>query len=76
MRVDVRANHKSNDVEERYPDLLWQKLLRESKGYGGSDPRDLHHGHKAGTNSGADLMEGFGAGNDGHGDEIDGILDW
>lgn len=39
------------------------------------DPADFHDGHEAGSNGRSDLVEGPGAGDDGHGGEVDCILD-
>ena len=75
VRVDVRPNHERDDVEKGDPDLLRQELLRKGQRDRRRDPRHLHHGHEAGADGGADLVEGSGAGDEGHGDEIDGVLD-
>lgn len=75
MRIDIRADDKSDDVEKRHPGVLGQELLREREGEWGGDPADFHDGHEAGTDGGADLVEGTGAGDEGHGDEVDCILD-
>lgn len=73
--VDVRANHEADEVEERHPGLLWQEGLRKGERDRGRDPGHLHHRHEAGTNGRADLVEGARAGDDGHGGEVDGVLD-
>ena len=74
--VDVRADDKGDDVEERHPHLLGQELLSKGQGDRGRDPRDLHDGHEAGADRRPDLVEGLCAGDDGHRDEVDGVLDW
>lgn len=71
MRIDIRANAESHDIEEWHPCLLRQELLRERQRDGRGDPGDFHDGHEAGANGGADLMPGAGAGDDGHGGEVD-----
>lgn len=75
VRVDVGADDKGDDVEERHPRLLGQELLRERQGQRRGDPADLHDRHEAGPDGRAHLVEGPRAGDDGHGDEIDGVLD-
>ena len=75
MRVDICPNDKSDNVEERYPDLLREELLRKSQGNRGDDPADLHDRHEAGLDGGAYLVESARACNDGHGNEIDCVLD-
>lgn len=66
MRIDVRPDHKPDEVEERHPRLVGQECLRKGEGEWGGDPGDLHDGHEACADGGADLMEGAGAGDDGH----------
>lgn len=72
--IDVGADDKGNDVEERHPGLLRQELLGESQGDGGGGPGDLHDGHETGADGGADLVEGAGACNDGHAGQVDCVL--
>ena len=66
MRVDIRANNEADEVEERDPGLLWEESLREGKCERGRDPGDFHDGHEASADGCADLVEGTGAGDDGH----------
>lgn len=75
MRIDVRPNHEPDEVEERDPQLVGQEGLREGERERRRDPADFHHGHEAGADGGADLVEGAGAGDDGHGGEVDDVLD-
>ena len=75
MRVDICPNDKSDNVEERYPDVLWEELLRECQGDWGDDPADLHHRHEASLDGRAYLVESARAGNDGHGNEVNCVLD-
>ena len=67
MRIDIRADHKADEVEERHPRLLREEGLREGECEWRRDPGDFHDGHEAGAHGGADLVEGAGAGDDGHG---------
>ena len=55
---------------------MGQESLRESEGQGRCDPGDFHDGHEACAHGGADLVEGAGAGDDGHGGQVDDVLDW
>ena len=66
MSVDVRSNHKGNNIEERHPGLFGKKLLRKGKCDGGGDPADPHHGPETSTDGGAYLMPGTGASDEGH----------
>ena len=66
MRIDISPDDKSDNIEERNPSLLRQELLRKRQGERGRDPADFHDGQEAGFYGGADLMEGAGAGDDGH----------
>lgn len=75
-RVDVGSDQESDEVEERHPCLLGQELLSERERDGRGDPGDFHDGQEAGAHGGAYLVEGAGAGDDGHGGQVDGVLDW
>lgn len=75
LGIDPGANDKGNDVEERHPGMLRQEFLGERQGQGRDDPADLHDGHEACSDGRSDLVEGPGAGDDGHGGEVDCILD-
>jgi hypothetical protein len=65
--IDVCTDDKGNDVEEGNPSLLGQELLGKGESQGRSAPADFHDGKQTGTNGSADLVEGAGAGDDGHG---------
>lgn len=67
-RIDIRAHHKGQHVEERHPRLLREEGLRERQSHGRADPRDAHDGPEAGADGGAHLVEGAGAGDEGHAD--------
>ena len=75
LGIDPGANDKSNDIEERHPSLLRQELLGKSQCQGRDDPANFHDRHEAGSDRRSDLVEGPGAGDDGHGSEIDCVLD-
>lgn len=74
VSVDVGSNDETDDVEERHPGLLGQESLRKRQGDGRGDPRDLHDGHEAGAHGGADLVERTRSSNDGHAEEVYGVL--
>lgn len=73
--VDVRADDEADDVEEGDPEVVGQELLGKGEGEGRDDPRDLHDLPEADLDGGADLVEGAGAGDESHGDEVDAVLD-
>lgn len=73
--VDVGADEEGDNVEEWHPGVLGQELLGKSQRQRGGDPADLHDGHETGLDGGANLVEGTGAGDDGHRGEVDGVLD-
>lgn len=75
LRIDPGANDKGNDVEERHPGMLRQEFLGKGQCQGRDDPADFHDGHEAGSDGRSDLVEGPGASDDGHGGEVDCILD-
>ena len=75
VRVDVCTNDESNNVEERYPSVLWKEFLGERQRNGRHDPANLHDRHEAGLDGGTNLVEGTCTGDDSHGDKIDSILD-
>lgn len=66
MSVDVGSDNETDNVEEGDPGVFWEELLGKGQGERRDDPADLHDGHEAGLDGGADLMEGSGACNDGH----------
>lgn len=76
VRVDIRADDEAEEVEERHPGFVGEEGLGEGQGDGRRDPGDLHDGHEAGADGGADLVESAGAGDDGHGGQVDYVLDW
>jgi hypothetical protein len=76
MSVDVGSNDKRDDIEEWHPCLLWEEFLRERECEGAGDPADLHDGKEACAYGSANLVEGARAGDDSHGSEVDGVLDW
>jgi hypothetical protein len=75
VSVDVGSNDEPDDVEERHPGLLGQESLRKRQGDGRGDPRDLHDRHEAGAHGGADLVERTRSSNNGHAEEVYGVLD-
>ena len=75
MRIDVRANDKPNNIEERHPGLLREEGLGESQSDGRRDPGNFHDGHEACADGGANLVESAGARDDGHAGQVDDVLD-
>jgi hypothetical protein len=75
LRVDPRADDEGEDVEKGHPCVLGEELLGERQCQWRGDPADFHDGHEAGSDGRSDLVEGSGSGNDGHGGEVDAILD-
>ena len=75
VRVDVCTNYKRNHVEEWHPSLLREEGLGKRERDGRCDPADAHDWPESGLDSRLDLMESPRAGNDGHGDKIDCVLD-
>jgi len=73
--VDVGTDHESDQVEEGNPDLLWEELLRKCQGDRRCGPGYLHDGHETCVDGRANLVEGACTSNDGHGGEVDGVLD-
>lgn len=73
--VDVGADDEADDVEEGHPGGLGQELLGKGQRDGRDDPADLHDGHEAGLDGCADLVECAGAGDEGHGGQVDAVLD-
>lgn len=73
--VDVGSDEETNDVEEGHPGVLREELLGKGQSQRGGDPADLHDGHEAGADGGADLVEGARTSNDRHGAQVDGVLD-
>ena len=75
MCIDVRADDKRNDVEEWHPHVLGQEFLRKGEGNGRRDPAHPHDRDKASADCRADLVPAARAGDDGHGSEVDAVLD-
>lgn len=75
MRVDVCANDETDNVEEWHPGAFGKELLRKGKRDGGDDPADLHDGPEASLDGRLNLVECAGARNQGHGGEVDAVLD-
>lgn len=76
MRIDVCTDDESNDIEERYPGLLGEELLREGKCERGGDPANSHDRPESSADGSADLVPGAGPSDEGHAGEVDGVLDW
>lgn len=75
MCIDVSTNHEADEVEEWYPNLIRQECLGKGKRKWRCDPGDFHDGHETCTHSSADLMESACACDDGHGGQVDYVLD-
>ena len=56
--------------------MLGQEFLGECQRQRRGDPADLHDGQESSSDGGSDLVEGPRAGYDGHGGEVNGVLDW
>ena len=55
--------------------MFGQELLGKGQCAGRDDPAHFHDRHETGSDGRSDLVEGPGAGNDGHGGEVDCVLD-
>jgi hypothetical protein len=75
MRIDVGADDETDNVEEGHPSALGQELLGECQRNGRDDPADLHDRPETGLDRRLDLVEGASAGDEGHGDEVNAVLD-
>lgn len=73
--VDVGADNECDEVEEGNPEVVGEELLRESKADGRGNPANLHDLPESHTNSGLDLVKGLRASNQGHGNEVNAVLD-
>jgi len=73
--VDVRPDNERNNVEEWHPRFLWQELLRKRQRKRRGNPADLHDWPETGSDGRADLVEGACTSDDGHGGQVDGVLD-
>ena len=76
MRIDVCTDNKGNDIEERNPGLLGQKLLGKCQRQWRRDPAHFHNGHEAGSNGGSDLVKSPRTCNDRHRREVYCVLNW
>lgn len=74
MRIDVCTDDESNDVEEGNPSGFREELLGKGERDGRDDPADLHDGPETSLDGRLDLVESSGACDDGHGDEVDAVL--
>jgi hypothetical protein len=74
MRIDVCTDDESDDVEEWHPGALGQELLSKRQGDWGYDPADLHDWPEARLDCRLHLVEGAGARDEGHGGEVNAIL--
>jgi hypothetical protein len=75
VRIDVCADNEGNNIEEWNPCLLREELLGKRQADGRGHPADLHDWPEAGLDRGPDLVEGASACDDGHGDQVDAVLD-
>lgn len=73
--VDVRAQYEPHQVEERHPRALGQELLRKRQADGRCHPADLHDLPEAHVHRRPHLVVCPGAGDNGHGAEVNGVLD-
>lgn len=73
--IDVGTNDEGHKVEERNPSLFWQELLGKRQTDWRRNPANPHHGPEASSDGSSDLMEGAGTCNDGHEDQVNGVLD-
>jgi hypothetical protein len=73
--VDVGPNDEADDVEEGHPCVLGQELLGKGERDGRHDPADLHDRPESSLDRGTHLVEGASTRDDGHGDQVDGVLD-
>ena len=73
--VDVSADDEGHNVEEGHPELVGQELLGKGQADGRGDPGDAHHLPEADLDGGAHLVVCAGAGDEGHGHEVDAVLD-
>jgi hypothetical protein len=73
--VDVGADDEGHDVEEGNPELVREELLGKSQADRRGDPRDPHHLPEADLDGSTNLMVGASAGDEGHSNEIDAVLD-
>lgn len=73
--VDVGTDDEGDEVEEGNPELVGEELLGKGQADGGGDPGDAHHLPEADLDGSANLVVSAGAGDEGHGDEVDAVLD-
>lgn len=72
--VDVGADYEGHKVEEGQPCVLGQELLGKGQAERRGDPAHLHHLPEANLDRGLYLVEVLGTRDQGHGDEVDGVL--
>lgn len=75
MGIDVCTDDETNNVEEGHPGGFREELLGKGQRDGRDNPADLHDGPEACLDGGPHLVESARAGNEGHGDEVDAVLD-
>jgi len=74
-RVDVGADDERNKVEEGHPCVLGKELLGKGQAERRCNPADAHNFPETNLDSRPHVVEALSASNNGHGDEVDGILD-
>lgn len=73
--VDVGTDDEGDEVEEGNPELVGEELLGKGQADGRGDPGNAHHLPEADLDGSANLVVSAGAGDEGHGDEVDAVLD-
>lgn len=73
--VDVGADDERHKVEEGDPHVFGQELLGKGQAERARDPADFHHLPEADPDGRPDLVEVPSTGDQGHGHEVDGVLD-
>ena len=74
-RIDVGTDDEGHDVEEGNPELIGEEFLGKSQADRGGDPGDAHDLPEADLDGCTDLMISSGTSDQGHGDEVDAVLD-
>lgn len=72
--VDIRSDDEGDDVEEGYPELIWEEFLRKGQADWRRDPRHAHDSPKADLDGRSHLVVCASTGNEGHGDQVDAVL--
>lgn len=72
--VDVGADDERDQVEEGYPCVLGQELLRKGQAHGRRDPADTHDLPEPDADGSPHLMVRPGASYDSHGAQVNGVL--